>query len=61
MPSRVTLDQFLGCMLGQAVGDGLGAPYEGLSQDHLYFSFGPAGELVKNPSGETLYYPTTRR
>ncbi len=56
MRSAVTLDQFLGCMLGQAVGDALGAPYEGLTQDHLYFSFGPVSELVRNPSGETLYY-----
>lgn len=52
----MNLERFLGCMLGQAVGDGLGAPYEGLTQEHLYFSFGRASELVKNPSDEPLYY-----
>ena len=55
MPS-VSHDQFLGCLLGQAVGDALGAPYEGLLSDHIYYSFGPPNVLVGNPSGETLYY-----
>ena len=54
--STVSHEQYLGCLLGQAVGDGLGAPYEGLLSEHIYYSFGPPNELVGNPSGETLYY-----
>ena len=50
-----TADQFAGCLFGLAVGDALGAPVEGLGGD-LIHSMGPAGELVKNPSGGTLYY-----
>ncbi len=50
-----TADQFAGCLFGLAVGDALGAPVEGLGGD-LIRSMGPAGELVKNPSGGTLYY-----
>ena len=38
----VPLDRFLGCLIGQAVGDGLGAPYEGLSPDVLYHMCGPS-------------------
>jgi poly(ADP-ribose) glycohydrolase ARH3 len=56
MPAIASPDRFLGCLLGQAVGDGLGAPYEGLLADMIYHDFGPAAELVKNPSGDTLYY-----
>jgi poly(ADP-ribose) glycohydrolase ARH3 len=56
MSSAASLDRFLGCLLGQAVGDGLGAPYEGLLADMIYHDFGPPSELVKNPDGETLYY-----
>jgi poly(ADP-ribose) glycohydrolase ARH3 len=52
----VSQEQFLGCLLGQAVGDALGAPYEGLLSEHIYYSFGPPNELVGNPSGDTLYY-----
>ncbi len=49
------LDRFVGSLIGQAVADGLGAPYEGLPPE-LVFIKGPAGEIVKNPSGRTLYY-----
>jgi poly(ADP-ribose) glycohydrolase ARH3 len=51
-----TRDHFRGCLLGQAVGDALGAPYEGLNADNLYWGWGPPAELVRNPSGETLRY-----
>jgi poly(ADP-ribose) glycohydrolase ARH3 len=52
----VSEERFAGCLLGEAVGDGLGAPYEGLSADNLYWLCGVAVELVKNPSGDILYY-----
>ena len=54
--SAVSLEQFLGCILGQAVGDAVGAPYEGLLSEHIYYSFGPPNDLVGNPSGDTLYF-----
>ena len=49
-------DRFAGCLLGLAVGDALGAPYEGLTGFDIYHGFGPPGSVVKNPSGEPLYY-----
>ena len=56
MSEPVPLDRFVGCLLGQAVGDGLGAPYEGLPADNLFWGYGRPDELVSNPSGETLFY-----
>lgn len=49
-------DRFLGCMLGSAVGDGLGSPWEGLTSFDIYQLGGPAHVLVTNPTGDTLYY-----
>ncbi|HEX4610041.1 MAG TPA: ADP-ribosylglycohydrolase family protein [Urbifossiella sp.] len=49
-------DRFTGCLLGLAVGDALGAPYEGLTGFDIFFGFGPPDAIVKNPSGDTLYY-----
>ena len=51
-----SLEQIMGCFLGQAIGDGLGAPYEGLPADNIYWGYGATDELVRNPSGDTLYY-----
>jgi poly(ADP-ribose) glycohydrolase ARH3 len=56
MPSFPSVDQFTGCLLGQAVGDAVGAPYEGLSADNIYWGFGAPDELLKNSSGEDLFY-----
>jgi poly(ADP-ribose) glycohydrolase ARH3 len=49
-------DRFAGCLLGLAVGDALGAPYEGLTHTDIFWQFGSPDNLVTNPSGETLYY-----
>ncbi len=49
-------DRFAGCLLGLAVGDALGAPYEGLTALDIFYRFGLPDEIVKNPSGDTLYY-----
>lgn len=56
MSGVVSEERFAGCLLGQAVGDGLGAPYEGLSADNLYWLCGLSIDLVENPSCEILYY-----
>src|SRR5688500_4111235 len=49
-------DRFVGSLLGLAVGDGLGAPYEGLLAIDIFHQFGPPDVVVSNPSGETLCY-----
>lgn len=54
-PASPRPEQFAGCLLGQAIGDGLGAPYEGLHDD-LIFWMGPAEEIVRNPAEEVLSY-----
>ena len=52
----VTCDQFLGCLLGHAVGDGMGAPFEGLSSDLIYHSFGRTAEIIAKPPVDRLMY-----
>jgi poly(ADP-ribose) glycohydrolase ARH3 len=54
--SATLADRFAGCLLGLAVGDALGAPYEGLTDTHIHYGFGPPAVIVKNPSGDPLYY-----
>jgi poly(ADP-ribose) glycohydrolase ARH3 len=49
-------ERFAGCLLGLAVGDAVGAPYEGLTHADIFFMFGSPETLVKNPSGDTLCY-----
>src|SRR5262249_4534583 len=51
-----SLDSFRGCLLGLALGDALGAPYEGLTGDVIFHHFGPPGDLLANPDEETLLY-----
>ena len=46
-------DRFAGSLLGLAVGDALGAPYEGLTHADIFWQFGSPEKLVKNPSGDT--------
>ena len=55
-PSAPLLDRFRGCLLGLAVGDALGAPYEGLTDQDIFFRFGLPEVIVRNPSGDPLYY-----
>jgi poly(ADP-ribose) glycohydrolase ARH3 len=49
------LERYRGCLLGQAVADGLGAPWEGLPAD-MVFTMGPAEKIVRHESNATLYY-----
>jgi poly(ADP-ribose) glycohydrolase ARH3 len=56
MCPAVGVDRFLGCLLGQALGDAVGAPYEGMPADHVFWTFGPASDLVRNPDGDLLRY-----
>jgi poly(ADP-ribose) glycohydrolase ARH3 len=56
MSQVIPLDRFLGCLLGQAVGDALGAPFEGLPADFIYWTEGPVHELLAQPSTDVLRY-----
>ena len=49
-------DRFAGCLLDLAVGDAVGAPYEGLTHADIFFQFGGPDKLVTNPSGDALFY-----
>jgi poly(ADP-ribose) glycohydrolase ARH3 len=49
-------DRFTGCLLGLAVGDALGGPYEGLTSTDIFFQFGTIDAIIHNPSGDTLYF-----
>lgn len=53
---HLTLDQCTGCLLGLAVGDAIGAPFEGLSADSIFWGYGSLTELVANSDDDTLYY-----
>jgi poly(ADP-ribose) glycohydrolase ARH3 len=49
-------ERFLGCLLGQAVGDALGAPFEGFPADHIYWMVGLVDDLLTQSSNEVLKY-----
>ena len=51
-----TSDQFLGCLLGLAAGDSVGAPYEGLPNDLIFQCFGSGERLLNPPDVEVLKY-----
>jgi poly(ADP-ribose) glycohydrolase ARH3 len=48
-------DQFEGVVIGLAVGDALGAAWEGLAPDLIY-KLGPADKIVAHESGEIIFY-----
>jgi poly(ADP-ribose) glycohydrolase ARH3 len=56
MSQRIPKDRFLGCLFGQAVGDAVGAPYEGLPADFVFWHLGPVHELLAQADEELLRY-----
>ncbi len=54
-PGPPRLGQFAGCLLGQAVGDALGAPFEGLP-DGVIYEMGPLDALLRDPGTDVLRY-----
>ncbi len=48
--------RFLGCLLGSAVGDAIGAPWEGLTSFDIHQLAGPALEKVFHPDADELDY-----
>src|SRR5260221_1447625 len=49
-------DRFRGCLLGLAVGDAVGAPFEGLPGETIYRDFGPAIHIISNLDAQTITY-----
>lgn len=52
----IPLERFVGCILGHAVGDGIGAPLEGITSDLIYHAFGRPSDIVANPPVDILHY-----
>ena len=49
-------DRFRGCILGHAVADALGAPFETMPADAIYYGFGFAPKIVAEPPVDVLCY-----
>ncbi len=54
--SLTTEDRFIGCLLGLAVGDALGAHFEGQTCDHIARQYRTAASLIENPPPGELWY-----
>ncbi len=54
------LDRFRGCLLGQAVGDGVGAPYEGWTSENIFWGFGEVGTLIEKWTEKLTYTDDTQ-
>ena len=53
MPS-IPLERFAGCLVGLATGDALGAPFEGMPADHVFWVHGPIHEWLDAPDLDIL-------
>ena len=49
-------DRYRGCLVGLAVGDAIGAPFEGLPSSYIYESFGLGRNIVSKPPVDELFY-----
>jgi len=52
--------RFRGCLLGLAIADALGAPYEGRTPEHMRERFSTPGELLERRSAEMFYTDDTQ-
>ena len=55
-PPPSKLDRFVGCLLGHALGDAIGAPFEGLDATTIYYQFGSTRTLLQDPPFPELCY-----
>jgi len=56
-PDRPTLsDRFVGCLVGLAVGDALGAPFEGLPAEFILWHCGSIPDVLARPPDGPLQY-----
>jgi poly(ADP-ribose) glycohydrolase ARH3 len=61
MALPIPLDRFLGCILGEAIGDSLGAPFEGLPADFVFWHSGSVSEILdREPDGPIRYTDDTQ-
>lgn len=49
-------DQFVGCLLGSALGDAIGAPFEGMPAEAIYYQFGSSAKILAHPPVDQLQY-----
>src|SRR5262245_28792995 len=56
MPDVSHWNRFSGCLLGLAVGDALGARFEGQSPDYIADRYPTPEALIAAPPGEDLWY-----
>jgi poly(ADP-ribose) glycohydrolase ARH3 len=56
VPPPFAEERFVGCLLGLAVGDALGAPFEGLTGTLICDKRGLPEQFLNIPSAEPLYY-----
>jgi poly(ADP-ribose) glycohydrolase ARH3 len=49
-------DRFVGCLLGHAMGDALGAPMEGMPATAIWYDLGGAAKFVRDPPLDVLVY-----
>lgn len=47
----IAVERYLGCLVGLAVGDSLGAPFEGVPADHVFWTSGPIGAQLETVGG----------
>jgi ADP-ribosylglycohydrolase len=54
LENKVSVDHYVGCLLGGAVGDALGAPIEFMAWEAIEAKYGPQGlsDFVEYPNGE---------
>lgn len=52
----MTKARFIGCLVGHAIADALGAPVEGLDARLIYSQFGRAADYVAKPPVDVLHY-----
>lgn len=59
---RKNKDQYVGCILGGAIGDALGAPIEFMSADEIFNLYGPRGvqDFVEHPDGKGEFTDDTQ-
>ncbi len=55
-PGPTLRERFQGCLLGLAVGDGLGARFEGQSAERIRARYHTVNELIYNPPNNELWY-----
>ncbi|MBN1764790.1 MAG: ADP-ribosylglycohydrolase family protein [Sedimentisphaerales bacterium] len=56
MSQPTLLDRFRGCLIGQAIGDAVGAPLEGSTAGLIREQFGSATDFVADPPVDCLFY-----